>query len=57
MLKKTIAPVQLGVIRSEATALVKRVIDINNHAILETFRATQSAPMNARKSEPVRNPE
>src|ERR1017187_3291665 len=38
MLKKTIAFVQLGVIRSEATALARRVTEFSPHAILETFR-------------------
>ena len=38
MLKKTIPSVQLGVIWSEATALVKRVTEFNTHAIMETFR-------------------
>src|ERR1035437_5558089 len=38
MLKKTIASVQLGVIRSEATALVRRVTEFSTHAILEKFR-------------------
>src|ERR1019366_9005686 len=38
MLKKTIASVQLGVIQSEATALVRRVTEFSTHAILETFR-------------------
>ena len=38
MLRKTIASVQLGVIRSEATALVRRVTEFNTHAILKTFR-------------------
>jgi hypothetical protein len=38
MLKKTIASVQLGVIRREATAPVKRVTEFSTHAILKTFR-------------------
>jgi len=38
MLKKTIASVQLGVVRSEATALVRRVTEFGTHAILKTFR-------------------
>jgi hypothetical protein len=38
MLKKTIASVQLGVIRSEAIALVRPVTEFSTHATVETFR-------------------
>jgi hypothetical protein len=57
MLKKIIAFVQLGVVRSKPTALVGRVTEFNTHAIRKTFRAGRAAPMNARKSQPVRKPE
>jgi hypothetical protein len=55
MLKKTTAPVQLGVIRSEATAPMRRVFVSSNHAIMETFSAGWSVTDDARKRQPVRN--
>ena len=55
MLKKITAFVQLGVIRSEATALVMRLTELSTHAILETSgREAGSQPMKHGKGQPVR---